>query len=78
MTEIKLKEIFKYIKINKKTTAFRCTEIEKHTFYYHKNPISMDDVDIHKIIVSIKISLSKRVLNILLVPKILKKWSYYI
>ena len=35
------------------------TEIKKHKFHYHKNPILIDDVDINKIIVSNKVSFRK-------------------
>ena len=36
------------------------TEIEKHKFPCHKNPIFLDDVDINKIIVSNKVSLGEK------------------
>ena len=36
------------------------TEIEKHKFPCHKNPIFIDDVDINKIIVSNKVSLGEK------------------
>ena len=48
------------------------TEIKKHKFHYHKNLILIEDVDINKIIVSDKLFLVNRVLNILLAVKIMK------
>ena len=48
------------------------TEIKKHKFHYHKNLILIEDVDISKIIVSDKLFLVNRVLNILLAAKIMK------
>ena len=36
------------------------TEIEKHNFHQHKNPISIFDVDINKILVSKKIYFGKK------------------
>ena len=48
------------------------TEIKKHKFHHHKNLILIEDVDISKIIVSDKLFLVNRVLNILLAAKIMK------
>ena len=48
------------------------TEIKKHKFHYHKNLILIEDVDINKIIVSDKLFLVNRILNILLAVKIMK------
>ena len=48
------------------------TKIKKHKFHYHKNLILIEDVDINKIIVSDKLFLVNRVLNILLAVKIMK------
>ena len=48
------------------------TEIKKHKFHYHKNLILIEDIDINKIIVSDKLFLVNRVLNILLAVKIMK------
>ena len=45
--------------MDKKIIAFRDTEIEKHKFHCHKNPILIDDAYINKITVSNKISFGK-------------------
>ena len=45
--------------MDKKIIAFRDTEIEKHKFHCHKNPILIDDVYINKITLSNKISFGK-------------------
>ena len=46
--------------MNKKIIAFGNSEIEKHLFYYHKNPISLDEVDIDKLLISKTISFDKK------------------
>ena len=48
-----------YIKIDKKNIKFDDTEIEKHKFDQYKSPILIDNIDVNKIVVSNKISLSK-------------------
>ena len=48
-----------YIKIDKKNIKFDDTEIEKHKFDQCKSPILIDNIDVNKIVVSNKISLSK-------------------
>ena len=40
--------------MDKKFIKFNETEME--TFYQHKNPISIDNIDINKIVVSSKVS----------------------
>ena len=45
--------------MDKKIIAFRDTEIEKHKFHCHKNPILIDDAYINKITLSNKISFGK-------------------
>ena len=58
---------------NEKTIIkFGDTKIEKHKFYQYKKLISIKTVDINKIVVSNKVSLVKRVLNISLTAKMLK------
>ena len=47
-------------KEHEKVIPFGDTEIEKHKFYCHKNPILIDDLDINKIIVSNKVSFRKK------------------
>ena len=46
--------------MSKEIIKFDNTEIEKHKFHQHKNPISMYYVDINKIVVSSKFSLGKK------------------
>ena len=48
------------VKLCKKNTAFGDTDIEEHKLYYNKNPILIDNVDINKIIVSNRVSCSKK------------------
>ena len=45
--------------MDKKIIAFRDTEIEKHKFHCHKNPILIDDAYVNKITLSNKISFGK-------------------
>ena len=40
--------------MDKKVIKFNETEMEK--FYQHKNPISIDNIDINKIVVSSKVT----------------------
>ena len=47
-------------KIAQKFLKFRETEIEKHKFHQHKNPFSIYDVDISKILVSKKVYLGNK------------------
>ena len=46
--------------MNMKSTAFSDTDIEKRVFHYSKCPLNINDVDIDKIIKSIKVSVSKK------------------
>ena len=55
--------------MDKKIKAFGNTEIENYKFYFQKNPILIEDVEI---------ILVKSVLNILLVTKIMKKVRHYV
>ena len=36
------------------------TVIEKHKFYQHKNPVSIDNIDINEVAVSYKISFGEK------------------
>ena len=45
-----------HIKLVKEIRGFCDTEIEKHKFCNHKNPILIDDVDINKIVISKEVS----------------------
>ena len=56
-----------YVKIDIKSIKSGDTEIEKQTFYQHKSPMSINNIDINKIIVS------NKVLNIFLITMMLKK-----
>ena len=56
-----------YVKIDIKSIKSGDNEIEKQTFYQHKSPMSINNIDINKIIVS------NKVLNIFLITKMLKK-----
>ena len=44
----------------KKIIKFDDTEIEKYKSYQHKSPISIDNIDISKTVVSNKISFGKK------------------
>ena len=44
--------------MDKKSITFGETEVEKHKFLQHKTPMSIDDEDINKILVSNKVSFS--------------------
>ena len=48
-------------------------EIEQQKFHKYERPISMKNVDINEIVVSNKASFGKKVLNISLAIKMLKK-----
>ena len=44
--------------MDKKSITFGKTGVEKHKFLQHKTPMSIDDEDINKILVSNKVSFS--------------------
>ena len=46
--------------MDKKNIKFGDTEIEKHKFHQHKSPISINNIDINKTVVSNKVSFSKK------------------
>ena len=46
--------------MDKKVTKFDDTEIEKYKFHQHKKPISIENIDINKIVVSNKVSFGKK------------------
>ena len=69
----------------KKIIKFDNTEIEEYKFHQNKRSILINDIDINRIVVSNKIPLLNKILNISLVTKILKinlyaysahKWLY--
>ena len=47
-------------KTGQKNRAFDDTDIEEHKLYYNKNPVLIDNVDINKIILSNRVSCSKK------------------
>ena len=51
---------------------------KKQKFHQHKRPVSITNIDIDKTIVSNKVSLVKKDLNILLTTKMLKKLDLYV
>ena len=57
----KLKKNFESIYKNlKKYIKFDDIEIQKQTFYQHKGPISITNIDINKIVVSNNVSFGKK------------------
>ena len=57
----RIKKILKpYIKIDKKIMKLYDTEIEKYKFHQYKSPISTDNIDNNKIVVSNKVSFGKK------------------
>ena len=61
--------------MNKKIIKFDDTEIKEYEFHQHKNTISINNIDINKIVVSNKPV--NKILNIPLVTKMLKKLDLY-
>ena len=47
------------MKMDKKTIKFDDTEIEEHICHQHKNPISINNIDINKVVISNKQKLKK-------------------
>ena len=48
------------------------TKIKQCKFHQHKSPISIENTDINKIVLSKEVSFGKRILNVLLAIKMLK------
>ena len=46
--------------MTKKIIKFNGTAIEKYKFYQHKSPISINNIDINKIVVTNKVVLGKK------------------
>ena len=46
--------------MDKKIAKFDDTEIEKYNFQKHESPISIDNIDINKIVISNKVSFGKK------------------
>ena len=63
--------------MDKKIIKFDDTETEEYEFHQHKSPISINNIDINKIIVSNKFSLVNKILSTSLVTKIIKKLDFY-
>ena len=60
MENYKLEKLSKrYITMDKRTIKIDDTEIEKYKFHQYKSPISINNVDINKIVVSNKVSFNK-------------------
>ena len=58
--------------MDKKNVKFYDTEIEEDEFYQYKSPISINKIDINKIIVSNKFPFGRQYFNVSLVTKIIK------
>ena len=76
-----VKKVIKVVKIDrkidKKIIPFGGSEIEKHKFHCHRNPILRDYVDIDKILIFSKISFGTKCHKFFLFTKIMKKLSHY-
>ena len=63
--------------MDKNIVKFEETVIEEFKFHQYKSPILINDIDINEIIVSNEFPFDNRILNILLVTKIIKKLDHY-
>ena len=61
-----------------KILKFGDIEIQKQEFHQHKAPTSIKNIDINKIVVPIRVSFSKNLLNISLATKMVKKLNRYL
>ena len=61
-----------------KIIKFGDIEIQKQKIHQHKEPISIKNIYTNKIVVSNKVPLAKKDLNILLATKMLKKLGLYV
>ena len=52
--------------MDKKNITFDDTEIEKYKFHKHKSPISLDNININKIVVANQDSFEEKVLKYLI------------
>ena len=59
--------------MNEETIMLDDTEIEKCKFHYYKKPITVDDANIDKILIYIKVSSDGKNINTLLVAKMMVK-----
>ena len=63
--------------MDRKILKFDYTETEEYEFHQHKSPISINNIDINKTVVLIKVLLLDKILNISLVTKMLQKIDLY-
>ena len=81
MKNYKLKKIEKilksYVKMDKKIIKFDDTEIEIYKFHQYERPISIDNINANKIIVSNKISFGKNDFKYFIGYKDAKKLDLY-
>ena len=66
-----------YIKMEKTIIKFEDIEIEEQKFHQYKRSIPIKKIDINNIVVSNKTSFGKKVLNVSLAIKMLKKLDVY-
>ena len=66
-----------YIKIEKTIIKFEDIEIEEQKFHQYQRSIPIKKIDINNIVVSNKTSFGKKVLNVSLAIKMLKKLDVY-
>ena len=64
--------------MDKKIIKFDNTETEKYKFQQHKSPISIDNIDIKKIVVSNKFSFGKKNFKYFIGYKDAKKIGLYV
>ena len=64
--------------MEKTIIQFGDIEIQKQKFQQHKGPILIKNIDVNKIVVSIRSLLAKKDLNILLATKMLEKLDLYL
>ena len=63
--------------MDKQFIKFDDTEIEKYKFHQYKKPISIDNIDINKIVVSHEVSFGKKHFKYLIGYKNAKKLDVY-
>ena len=63
--------------MDKKIIKFNGAEIKEYKFHEYKSPLSINNIDINEIVVSNKFLLVNKILNTLLVSKIIKKLDLY-
>ena len=61
------------MKMDKKTDD---TKIEEYEFHQRKSPISINDIDINKIVISNKFPFNKEILNISLVTEVKRNQTF--